>query len=86
MKDFYRNVDQLGRIVLPKEIRTVNSINEGDALSVRVTKEGILLTPSKSVCALCGSRKKLVSRGGDTLCRDCITVFMQALEGQVEQK
>ena len=38
-----RNIDDLGRIVIPKEIRRTMGIKEGDPLEIYVTEEGICL-------------------------------------------
>lgn len=37
-----RRVDDLGRIVIPKEIRRTMAIQEGDALEIYTTDDGIL--------------------------------------------
>ena len=38
-----RHVDELGRIVLPKDMRKYYGINRGDALEIVATEEGILV-------------------------------------------
>lgn len=38
-----RRIDDLGRIVIPKEIRRTMGIKEGDPLEIYVTKDGICL-------------------------------------------
>lgn len=38
-----RRVDELGRIVLPKEIRRMNGITDGTPVEICTTSEGILL-------------------------------------------
>ena len=53
-----RRVDDLGRIVLPMEIRTAYGIEDGDALDVIATPDGILLRPVKSGRARPGSPSK----------------------------
>lgn len=40
-----RNVDDLGRIVIPKEIRKANNILTGDTFEIVPTENGILLVP-----------------------------------------
>lgn len=40
-----RRIDDLGRVVIPKEIRRNYNIEEGDALEIFTTKEGIVLAP-----------------------------------------
>ena len=38
-----RRVDELGRIVLPKDMRNFYGINKGDALEIVANEEGILI-------------------------------------------
>lgn len=38
-----RRIDDLGRIVIPKEIRRTMGITEGDPLEIYVTEDGICL-------------------------------------------
>ena len=40
-----RRIDDLGRVVIPKEIRKHFKIREGDALEIFTTKEGIVFAP-----------------------------------------
>ncbi len=72
MKPFARNIDDLGRIVLPKEIRKANNLDTGDLLAIEVVSAGILLTPMKACCVICGSTNNLVTVHDTAICRDCI--------------
>ena len=40
-----RRIDDLGRVVIPKEIRRTMNIREGDALEIFTTKEGVVFAP-----------------------------------------
>ena len=40
-----RRFDDLGRIVIPKEIRRKFKINVGEPVGIYITEEGILLKP-----------------------------------------
>ena len=40
-----RRIDELGRIVIPKEIRRVHNIREGDPLEIISTDNGVYLQP-----------------------------------------
>ena len=40
-----RRFDDLGRIVIPKEIRRKFKINAGEPVEIYITEEGILLKP-----------------------------------------
>ena len=54
-----RKVDELGRIVIPKEIRDKNEIDVGDPIEIFVEGSSIILKKYKPNCVLCGSRKDL---------------------------
>lgn len=79
MKEITRPVDNLGRIVIPKEFRDENDIKPKDRLCVRVTKEGLLLFRPKSTCAICDMEDDLISVNGNFLCRKCIRTFSAVL-------
>ncbi len=49
-----RRIDDLGRIVIPKEIRKVFKIREGDAISIHVNEDSIILRKEGTSCAVCG--------------------------------
>ena len=40
-----RRIDDLGRVAIPKEVRRVFNIREGDALEIFTTDEGIVFAP-----------------------------------------
>lgn len=42
-----RRFDDLGRIVIPKEIRRKFKINVGESVEIYITEEGILLKPAR---------------------------------------
>ena len=42
---FIRRIDDLGRVVIPKEIRRTLNIREGDSLEVYVDSNMVILTP-----------------------------------------
>lgn len=64
-----RHVDELGRIVIPKEIRKTFKIKEGDLLEIFTDKDGeIILKKCKEiVCVQCG---QLLSKS-DNYCNNC---------------
>ena len=66
-----RKVDPLGRIVIPKEIRKVMSINEGDALEIVKDNNGILLRKYHEGCIFCGGDKSIIEFKGMLVCEKC---------------
>ena len=70
-----RNIDSLGRIVLPKELRRVLEIQEGDPVEVFVNGEEIILRKYAPGCSLCGNvERELTSLYPEKLiCKTCVT-------------
>jgi transcriptional pleiotropic regulator of transition state genes len=67
-----RKVDELGRIVLPKELRVVLNINEKDPLEVFVDEENrIILKKYEPACIFCNGMNGIVNYKGYNVCRDC---------------
>ena len=67
-----RRVDELGRIVLPIELRRTLDIGERDALEISVEGDEIILKKHQNACVFCGSQKDLVSFGDKSICPDCL--------------
>lgn len=67
-----RKVDQLGRIVLPIELRRTLKIDIRDPLGIFVEGDSILLKKYEPACILCGESEGLVEYRGKKVCRDCI--------------
>ena len=44
---FHRNIDKMGRIVIPRDLRQTMGLTAGDEVSLRITEDGILLFPTK---------------------------------------
>ena len=67
-----RKVDQLGRIVLPIELRRTLGIEIRDALEIYVEDESIILKKYAPACILCGEVGDLVEYKGKKICRKCM--------------
>ncbi len=66
-----RKVDELGRIVLPMELRNKLGISEKDSLEIYVSGSSIILKKYNSNCALCGSTKNLIQFEDNFICSEC---------------
>ena len=73
-----RRVDELGRIVLPIELRRTLNIAEKDSLEIYVDGSSIMLKKYQPACIFCDSAKEIVSFHGKNVCPKCIRA-MQAL-------
>ena len=67
-----RKVDELGRIVLPIELRRTLGIEIRDPLEIYVDGESIMLKKYQPACIFCAEVRGVESFGGKLLCRDCI--------------
>ena len=66
-----RRVDELGRIVIPMELRNKLSIAEKDSLEIFVDGTAIVLKKYTEGCVFCGSDKKLYSYDSHLICERC---------------
>lgn len=67
-----RRVDELGRIVIPIELRNKLGIVEKDPLEIYVDGSNIVLKKFETNCVFCGSSKKLVKYEDKLVCNKCI--------------
>ena len=67
-----RKIDELGRIVLPSEIRKVFAIHEGDELDISVEGERVILEKRQDLCLFCGAESPAVSFKGRRVCESCV--------------
>ena len=67
-----RQLDSLGRIVLPIELRRTLGISTKDLLEIFVDGNTILLRKYEPDCHFCGSSTGLVTFKGKQVCRQCL--------------
>lgn len=67
-----RKVDELGRIVLPIELRRTLGIAEKDALEIYVDGSSIILKKYEPACIFCGNAKDVIIHKGKNVCRTCV--------------
>ena len=78
-----RRVDELGRIVIPIELRRTLDIAEKDALEIYVDGEQIILKKYEPACIFCGDARDVINYKGKNICKNC----MEELKlGTVESK
>ena len=67
-----RSVDELGRIVVPKEMRRKMGIENGDPVEIYVDGDKIILTKYEPCCIFCGSEEDVVEFKGKKMCAACL--------------
>lgn len=67
-----RPVDDLGRIVIPKELRDSLDIRATDRMEFWMTDEGMVLRKAEERCAVCGGvHGDMLAVDGMKFCRVC---------------
>ena len=72
-----RKVDELGRIVLPIELRRTLDIAERDALEIYVDGSAIVLKKYQPACVFCDDAKDVINYRGKNVCRNCIKALTE---------
>lgn len=73
-----RRLDQLGRVVIPKELRRTHSIDNDDSLEIFVDGDAIILKKYVPACIFCGEAKGIKYIKGKNICERCIDVIRKA--------
>lgn len=68
-----RKVDQLGRVVLPKELRRTLDIAENEtSMEIFVEGEHIILKKYQPACIFCGEASEVIQHKGKNICKSCL--------------
>lgn len=70
-----RKVDELGRIVIPKELRNTHCIDIKDPLEIFTEADKIILRKYEPCCLFCGQAKNVIPFKNKIICRSCIDTF-----------
>lgn len=75
-----RRVDELGRIVIPIELRNKLKIAEKDPIEIYVDGSSIVLRKYEETCVFCGSNKNVVEYKDKLICAKCAQNFSTLAE------
>ena len=76
-----RNVDKMGRVVIPKEIRKQLNIEvENDSLEISVEGDNIILRKYRPACFICNTLDEIVNYNGYNVCVNCIEKLQKLKE------
>jgi transcriptional pleiotropic regulator of transition state genes len=70
-----RKVDELGRVVIPIELRRTLDIEEKDALEIYVDSDRIILRKYEPACVFCGNADEIINFKGKNICQECLTAM-----------
>ena len=72
-----RKVDELGRVVLPIELRRTLDIKPKDALEIYVDGEKIILKKHSPACIFCGEAEAVTYFKGKNICPLCASELVK---------
>lgn len=68
-----RKVDELGRVVIPIELRRTLDINVKDALEIFTEGQQIIMKKYECSCVFCNSTDNVTTYRGKLICGDCLS-------------
>ena len=68
-----RKIDELGRIVLPIELRRTLGIGERDALEIFVEGSTVVLKKYEPACIFCGNSSNVSEHMNKNICSNCLS-------------
>ena len=74
-----RKVDELGRIVIPVELRKNMDIEVKDSLEIYTEDNCIILKKYEPSCIFCGEAKDIIQFNGKNVCKHCIEEIVRRI-------
>ncbi|OYD08965.1 AbrB/MazE/SpoVT family DNA-binding domain-containing protein [Paludifilum halophilum] len=75
-----RKVDELGRIVLPVELRRTMDIDVRDPLEIYVDGSNVILKKYSPSCLFCGQVDNVLTYRNKNVCVDCLNELASTIE------
>ena len=84
MKDtgMIRKVDELGRIVIPMELRKVLGIAEKDPIEIYIDGSSVILKKYEPSCIFCNNTKNLTHYKDKLVCNKCVTKLSDMIKAE----
>ena len=67
-----RKIDNLGRIVIPMDIRKTLEIRDWDELAITLEGKNIVIKKANDSCTFCGKEKNLIPFENKFICSSCL--------------
>ena len=75
-----RKIDELGRIVLPMELRKTLDLNVKDSIEITADKGTIILKKFSPACIFCGKETKVTTFKNKNVCQKCLEEIKSQLD------
>ena len=77
-----RSIDNMGRLVLPIELRKMMKLGEKDAVEIFTEGNTIVLQKYAPSCTFCQNTENLTSFKGQNVCAKCIAKLAILADGE----
>ncbi|ACL69393.1 AbrB/MazE/SpoVT family DNA-binding domain-containing protein [Halothermothrix orenii] len=77
-----RKIDDLGRVVIPKELRRTMNIEKKDPMEIYVDEDTIILKKYEPACIFCGNAENTIDYMGKFICKDCLNEMVEVSNGK----
>ncbi len=74
-----RRIDNLGRVVLPIELRRIFDIDKEDPVEIFVDDNYIMLKKYQPACIFCNDAKDVINFKGKNICQRCLEEMKEKL-------
>lgn len=72
-----RNIDDLGRLVLPKEMRDKLNFQKNQVVNIKLFENHIQIEKSINNCSFCGNQEDIISFKNFPMCRKCLNEIIE---------
>lgn len=79
-----RRLDNLGRVVIPKEMRKLLNVEEKDFVRIIKQNNSIIIKKYSRSCMICGKEKDIKEYKGICLCSKCIEQIGKSQSKKIE--
>ena len=81
-----RKIDNLGRLVLPVELRRGLGLDEDPTVEIFVEEDTIVLKKYQPACLFCGEAKNVTPYMGRNICANCLLNLIKTSEKRIEHQ
>ncbi len=74
-----RQIDDLGRVVIPKDMRRMIGVDCGDKIAFETDGNTIVISKPQKHCVFCNSRHELRVYADKYVCKECLKL-LKAIE------
>ncbi|MFO7814796.1 MAG: AbrB/MazE/SpoVT family DNA-binding domain-containing protein [Halanaerobiales bacterium] len=67
-----RKIDNLGRIVIPKELRKTLDLDPKESLEIYVERDNIIFSKYENGCIFCDEMNNTFEYEGKIICKSCL--------------